>query len=73
MRYLKKLLNSIFLFLAAFTVACFVAWCITREEPTALIAGVFAACGVEIIAGGIIKLMELAKEHKYNKENNLND
>ena len=57
-----------------FAIACLLSWIVIRDEPTALIAAVFAAGGVESIIGGIIKLTELAKEYKIKKqENKTND
>ena len=61
MRFLKRLLVSIYAFLGGFAVVCLMLWCITGDEPTTLITGVFAAAGVESIVGGIIKFKE-AKE-----------
>lgn len=55
MRFLKKLLISLYVFLGCFTVACFIAWCVTGSEPQALIAGVFAGVGLESVAGVFIK------------------
>lgn len=65
MRYLKKLLLGIFIFLAVFTVACYIGWLITGAEPQALIAGVFAGAGVEVIASGMIKFKEIKSELKH--------
>lgn len=58
MRFLKKLLVSIYIFLGSFAVACFIAWLILGDEPEALIAGVFAAAGIESVVGAIIKWRE---------------
>lgn len=62
MRYLKRLLAAIYAFLGGFAVMCFVMWCITGDEPTALITGVFAAAGVESVAGVMIKFKEAKDE-----------
>ena len=61
MRFLKRLLVSIYVFLGAFAVVCLVLWAVTGNEPTALITGVFAAAGVESVVGGIIKFVEQKK------------
>lgn len=55
MRFLKKLLVSLYVFLGCFAVACFVGWCVTGSEPQALIAGVFAGVGIESVASVFIK------------------
>ena len=58
MRFLKRLLISLYAFLGCFTVACFTAWCITGSEPQALIAGVFAGVGIESVAGIFLKRID---------------
>ncbi len=58
MRFLKRLLVAIYAFLGGFAVVCLLLWCITGDEPTALITGVFAAAGVESVVGGLIKWKE---------------
>ena len=68
MRYLKRLLTSIYIFLGAFTIACFIAWLIIRDEPTALIAGVFAGVGIESIVAGIIKIREIKAEKELREK-----
>lgn len=64
MRFLKKLLLSIYAYLAVFGVICLILWACTREEPQALIAGVFGAAGVESVIGGMMKLKEIKSESK---------
>ena len=64
MRFLKKLLLSIYAYLAVFGVICLILWACTREEPQALIAGVFGAAGVESIIGGMMKLKEIRTESR---------
>lgn len=64
MRYLKKLLLAIYAYLAVFGVICLILWACTREEPQALIAGVFGAAGVESVIGGMMKLKEIKSESK---------
>ena len=43
---------------------CLILWACTREEPQALIAGVFGAAGVESIIGGMMKLKEIRTESR---------
>lgn len=64
MRYLKKLLLAIYIYLAVFGAICLILWACTREEPQALIAGVFGAAGVESVIGGMMKLKEIKSESK---------
>ena len=64
MRFLKKLLLAIYAYLAVFGAICLILWACTREEPQALIAGVFGAAGVESIIGGMMKLKEIKLESK---------
>ena len=68
MRYMKRLLTGIYLYMGAFFTACYVSWLITGDEPAALIAGVSAAVGVESIAAGIIRIHENKEQHKHEKE-----
>ena len=64
MRFLKKLLLAIYAYLAVFGAICLILWACMREEPQALIAGVFGAAGVESIIGGMMKLKEIKTESK---------
>ena len=64
MRFLKKLLLAIYAYLAVFGSICLILWAFLREEPQALIAGVFGAAGVESIIGGIMKLNEIKTESR---------
>ena len=64
MRYLKKLLLAVYIYLAVFGAICLILWACLREEPQALIAGVFGAAGVESIIGGMMKLKEIKSESK---------
>lgn len=68
MRFLKRLLTMIYLYIGVFFTVCFIAWCITGEEPAALIAGVSAAGGVESLAAGLIRIQEIREERKKEKE-----
>ena len=68
MRYMKKLLSGIYIYMGVFFTACYVSWLITGNEPAALIAGVSAAVGVESIAAGIIRIHENKEQNKHEKE-----
>lgn len=57
-RYMKVLLASLFAFLGVFTVACFVAWCVTGELPDTLIECLFGGIGVECAITGGMKIVE---------------
>ena len=62
MRYLKIMLTSLYIFLGAFAVACYISWCVTGSEPQALIMGVFGGVGIESIVAGVIKVREKKDE-----------
>lgn len=58
MRFMKKLLLAVYLYIGIFGVVCLVMWIVTHEEPTSLIAGVFGAAGVESLISGIMRMNE---------------
>ncbi len=60
MRFLKKLLIAVYIFLAIFAVMCLILWCVTGDEPSTLITGVFAAAGIESIVGAFLKKFDSA-------------
>ena len=60
------MLTSLYIFLGAFAVACYISWCVTGSEPQALIMGVFGGVGIESIVAGVIKVKE--KKDKKTKE-----
>lgn len=64
MRFLKQLLCGIYGYLALFGAACFIAWAVRGDEPTALIAGICGAAGIESIVGALMKVRELETEQK---------
>lgn len=68
MRFLKKLLVSMFLFAAALLIACFVAWCITGEEPSALLACAATMFSAEALVSGYIKIKEKKMDAKLEQE-----
>lgn len=67
MRFMKKLLVTIYLYIGVFGVICLVMWIATREEPTSLIAGVFGAAGVESLISGILRMSENKAERAERK------
>lgn len=62
MRFLKKLLVSLYIFLAVFAVVCLVLWVWRGDEPHTLITAVFSAAGIESIAGCLMKIKEKKSE-----------
>lgn len=57
-RYLKRLLASIYLYLAIFDISALVWFMISGSEPATLIVSVNTIVGAESIISGIIKLSE---------------
>lgn len=68
MRWMKKLLMGIYIYMAVFFGICLVVWIFTGNEPAALIAGISAAVGVESIAAGCIRIYENREQHRHEKE-----
>ena len=68
MRFMKRLLMGIYIYMGVFFGICLVVWIFTGNEPAALIAGVSAAVGVESIAAGIIRINENKEQNKHEKE-----
>lgn len=68
MRWMKKLLLSIYLYMGIFFGICLVLWIVTGEEPSSLIMGISAAVGVESVAAGFIRIYENKEQHKHEKE-----
>ncbi len=73
MRWMKKLLLGIYLYLAVFAVVCLVWFMATGTEPVGLITGVFAAVGVESVAAGVIRIHENKEQYKHDKEMQKNE
>lgn len=67
MRFLKKLLVALYIFLGVFALTMLVVWICTRDEPTALITAVFGAAGVESTVSAIMKLEEIRSEERIRK------
>lgn len=68
MRWLKKLLLAIYLYMGIFFGICLVCWIVTGEEPASLIMGISAAVGVESVAAGAIRIYENKEQNKHEKE-----
>lgn len=73
MRFMKKLLLAVYLYIGIFGVVCLVMWIITHEEPTSLIAGVFGAAGVESLISGIMRMSENRAERAARLREQHND
>ena len=68
MRYLKRLLTAVYIYLALFAAACFGVFLLRGEEPAALIAGVCGAAGIESVVAALMKLREIAAQKKEKDE-----
>ncbi len=66
MRFLKKLLMCVYLYLALFIAASLVIFAVTGSEPTALIGCTFGVAGVESMLSALIKTAE--SRNKQGKE-----
>lgn len=64
MRFMKRLLVAVYLYIGVFFALCLIVWIVTREEPAALIAGISAAAGVESIIAGWMRIREMQEERK---------
>ena len=62
MRFMKRLLTAVYLYLGIFFALCLVCWILTGEEPAALIAGISAAAGVESVIAGCMRMREMQEE-----------
>ena len=68
MRWMKRLLLSIYLYMGVFFTVCLIVWIITGNEPSALIMGISAAVGVESVAAGAIRIYENKQTYDHEKE-----
>lgn len=68
MRWMKRLLLAIYLYMGVFFTVCLVCWMVTGSEPSALIMGISAAVGVESVAAGAIRIYENKQHHDHEKE-----
>lgn len=71
MRFLKKLLIAVYIYLGVFVCATLIIFTVTGNEPTALIGGAFGVAGVESLLAALIKSFENRKKRK-DSENNGN-
>ncbi len=65
MRFSKKLLIAMFLFLLLFIIAILVIFYKTNSEPSTLISCVFGFCGIE---GGALAWIKTIKEKRKDNE-----
>lgn len=65
---MKKLLFGIYIYMGSFFAICLAWWMMAGDEPTALIAGISAAVGVESVAAGVIRVYENKINNNFNKE-----
>ena len=68
MRFMKRLLTAVYLYLGIFFALCLVCWIVTGEEPAALIAGISTAAGVESVIAGCMRMREMQEERRKEKE-----
>lgn len=68
MRFMKRLLTAVYLYLGIFFALCLLCWIITGEEPAALIAGISTAAGVESVITGCMRMREMQEERNRKKE-----
>ena len=73
MRFMKRLLTAVYLYLGIFFALCLVCWIVTGEEPAALIAGISAAAGVESVIAGCMRMREMQEERKRTGEMSAGD
>ena len=73
MRYLKRLLTAVYIYMGVFFAVCLICWIVTGEEPAALIAGISAATGVESIIAGCIRIKEIREESKREERGNVKE
>ncbi len=71
MRFMKRLLTAVYLYLGIFFALCLICWILTGEEPVALIAGISAAAGVESVIAGCMRMREMQEERKKEKEESI--
>jgi hypothetical protein len=57
LRFLKRFLVGIYIFLAVFSIATLIIFAFTGIEPVILIGGVFGMVGVESVIGYFIKIL----------------
>ncbi len=67
MRYLKRLITGIYLYLGIFNASCLAVWYFTGNEPQSLIIAVNAAVGLESLVAGLLKMTETKVEARIAK------
>ena len=73
MRYLKRLLTAVYIYIGVFFAVCLLCWIVTGEEPAALIAGISAAAGVESIIAGCMRMKEMQEERRREERGNVKE
>lgn len=73
MRWMKKLLLGIYIYMGVFFAICLIWWMVTGNEPSALIAGISVGVGVESMATGMIRIFENREQHDFEKRLNYNE
>jgi len=68
MRFMKRLLTAVYLYLGFFFALCLICWILTGEEPAALIAGISAAAGVESVIAGCMRMREMREERRREQD-----
>ncbi len=67
MRFLKKMLIALYVFLGVFTITTLIVFTVTGVEPTTLIGCVFGVTGIESMLSAIIKSKEKNNEERDDK------
>lgn len=69
MRFMKRLLLFVLLYLGIFGIACLAIFCVRGAEPQYLITAVFGSAGVELIISGAIKILEKKSDKEKERGN----
>ena len=68
MRWLKKLLSAMLIYIAVFLPFLAILQAVTGTDYSAAYEAVTRVGGVELLVGGIIKVVETREERKHRKE-----
>lgn len=68
MRYLKKLLSAVLIYIAAFLPFIAILQAVTGYDYSPAYAAVTGVGAVELLIGGIIKIAEVREERRHRKE-----
>lgn len=71
-RTLKRIVNLILVFLIIFTIACFVVFAITGNEPANLIQWVYTVFGIELLATMVKAIINKKLENNIGDGNDAN-